>query len=404
MATPKAKRKPRKPPVGWKKQQGDFVYYFKDTVAGRFNIKKIDFLGFKAQPVGLNLFGTGGGFNRRLSNKVGGDYLLTFLKDKYKRQIKLTVYSNGHGAAAFKIQKRAVVVRILFENFKEVLKDLGNEIKEKRELVIENRLRSFFPKEFKNTGSNQVTTNEKLVDINLNTLDETDHEAVSSFIKRYISLNADNNQVLENLQTDLVIQGRKKTLDQVIKRFEKHIKDKKYDEKKWQKFLHEEVFFFFSNYIESIREANVNFGKTEEGAKKPDFVWIDIYGFLDVFEIKTPFTDILAKRIDKHHKNYYFSSDASRAISQIEKYILFLEKNVEGFEKYLSRQTKIPFSVLKPKAFLIIGNSKEFETNGDKKKDFRILRRLFKNIEFITFDELLDNLKNLANKFEKATS
>ena len=34
--------------------------------------------------------------------------------------------------------------------------------------------------------------------------------------------------------------------------------------KKWQKFLHEEVFFFISNYIESIREADANFGKNEE--------------------------------------------------------------------------------------------------------------------------------------------
>jgi hypothetical protein len=43
--------------------------------------------------------------------------------------------------------------------------------------------------------------------------------------------------------------------------------------------------------------------------------------------------------------------------------------------------------------------SKEFESNPEKKKDFRLLRRLFKNTEFITFDELLDNLKNLSNKF-----
>ena len=120
-----------------------------------------------------------------------------------------------------------------------------------------------------------------------------------------------------------------------------------------------------------------------------------------MFEIKTPQTDILAKRVDKSHNNYYFSSDASRAIAQIEKYVLFLEKNVENFEKYISKKTKLPFSVLKPKAFLIIGSSKELNSNQEKKKDFRLLRRLFKNIEFVTFDEMLDNLKNLASKFDK---
>lgn len=397
----KVKSKSKKIPLGWKKEKPNFTYYFKSTVAKRFKIKKIEFLGFTTQPVGLSLYGTGGGFNRRQSNKIGGDYFLGFFESKYKRELKLSIFSNGNGSTQFKVQKRAVVVSMLFENFIEVLKDLGDEIKINREAVVAKRLSTYFPNEFKDAQSPEQTADSKLNDINLSNLKDSDHEAVGKFIKKYISLNAENDEVLEKLQKELVIQGRKTTLDQVIKKFEKYLKDKNFDEKKWQKFLHEEVFFFLSNYIESIREANVNFGKSDEGEKKPDFVWIDIYGFLDVFEIKTPFTDILAKRIDKSHNNYYFSSDASRAISQIEKYILFLEKNVDNFEKYISKKTHIPFSVLKPKAFLIIGNSKEIDSNPDKKKDFRLLRRTFKNIEFITFNELLDNLKNLANKFDK---
>ena len=397
----KTKRKAKKILLGWKKEKSNFAYYFKDTVAKRFKIKKIDFVGFKIRPVGLSLYATGGGFNRRQSNKIGGDYFLGFFESKYKRELKLSIFSNGNGSTNFKVQKRNVTVSIFYDNFVEILKDLGDEIKTNREAVVAKRLSAYFPNEFKDTQSHDQTADSKLSDINLSNLKDSDHDAVGKFIKKYISLNAENDEVLERLQTDLVIQGRKKTLDQVIKKFEKHLKDENFDEKKWQKFLHEEVFFFLSNYIESIREANVNFGKTDDGEKKPDFVWIDIYGFLDVFEIKTPQTDILAKRVDKSHNNYYFSSDASRAIAQIEKYVLFLEKNVENFEKYISKKTKLPFSVLKPKAFLIIGSSKELNSNQEKKKDFRLLRRLFKNIEFVTFDEMLDNLKNLASKFDK---
>jgi hypothetical protein len=299
-----------------------------------------------------------------------------------------------------------VSLSLPFKVFAELLKDLGDEIKGKKAEVVEGRLSRYFPKEkeFKHTEAVAQSANAKLNDINLNNLDKNDHEAVARFIKSYISLNSDNDRVLENIQTELVIEGRKKTLDQVIKKFEKYIKDKDFDEKKWQKFLHSDVFYFLSNYVESVREADVNFGKADEGAKKPDFVWIDTYGFLDVFEIKTPFTEILGKRIDASHDNYYFSRSSSIAISQIEKYILFLESNIKGFETYLARKTRVPFSVLRPKAFLIIGRSKEFEGNEAKKRDFRVLRRLFKNIEFITFDELLDNLKSLSNKFEKITS
>ena len=402
----KAKARPRKLSFGWKKVVGGYAYSFSTKVAKRFGVKKINFPGFRLRPTGLSLYDTGGGFNFRQVNKIGGSHFLDYFKTKYNRKLNLTVFDSGGGATAFKVQKTVVSLSLPFKIFTELLKNLGDEIKGKKSEVVEGRLSKYFPKEkeFRHAETVEQSANAKLNDINLNNLDKNDHEAVARFIKSYISLNSDNDRVLANIQTELVIEGRKKTLDQVIRKFEKHIKNKDFDEKKWQKFLHSEVFYFLSNYVESIREADVNFGKTDEGAKKPDFVWIDTYGFLDVFEIKTPFTEILGKRIDTSHDNYYLSRSSSVAISQIEKYILFLESNVKGFETYLARKTKVPFSVLRPKAFLIIGRSKEFEGNEPKKRDFRVLRRLFKNIEFITFDELLDNLKSLSNKFEKITS
>ena len=256
------KKKAKKIPVGWKKDHKNYIYYFKETVAKTYRIKKIQFIGFTKIPVGLSLYKTGGGFNFRQSNKIGGTHFLSFLESKYKRSVNLTIFSNGNGSKSFKLLKRSVDISLLFENFIEILKDLGDEIKEKRNEVVQKRLAEFFPKEL-NTGKETTeSTSTRLGDINLNNLNDADHEAVGHFIKKYISLNADNDKVLGKLQTDLVIQGRKKNLDQVIKKFEKYLKDRKYDEKKWQKFLHEEVFFFISNYIESIREANVNFGKT----------------------------------------------------------------------------------------------------------------------------------------------
>ncbi len=398
----KAKKRAKRILAGWKKQDDNFIYYFKPSVAKRFSIKTITFKGFSQQPVGLFLYKTGGGFNQRQVNKVGGSHVLDFLKNKFGKETRLSVFMSGHGSTYFKNQPKYVSLSLSFKDFRELLEDLGTEVKKGRDSVVQERLARFLPNEFKSASSDE-SANKKLTEINLNTLDKDDHEAVAGFIKRYISINSENDQVLEYLQENLVIEGRKKTLDQVIKKFERHIKNRNFSEKQWQKFLHEEVFFFNSNYIESIREADVNFAKTEEGAKKPDFVWIDLYGFLDVFEIKTPFTEIFARRIDTSHDNYFLSRSSSQAISQIEKYILFLEKNVEGFEKYLQKQTKVPFSVLKPKAFLIIGKTQEWESNDNKKRDFRLLRRSFKNIEFITFDELLDNLKSLSSKFEKLT-
>jgi len=391
----KAKPK-KKTKAGWRREKKIFAYYFTNGVARKYRLKKLSFIGFKTQPTGLFLYGTGGGFNWRRSKKFAGGQLLEFFASKYSgHRLTLTVYFSPTKTALITKRKKSVAIEISLAGFLEIAGNLGSEIQASKEEVISEKLGRHF-KQFVQQDRESVAKD--LSKLNLTNLEDSDHTAISNFIRNYFSSNSDRT-TRELLQKELVIQGRKINLDNVITKFEKNLRNKKFDEKKWQKFLHEEVFFFLSNYIYSIREADVNFGK--EGMKKPDFVWIDIYGFLDIFEIKTPHTDLLAKRIDGSHKNFYFSSAASKAISQIEKYILFLEQNVENFEKYLARKTSIPFSVLKPKAFLIIGNSIEFEKNPDKKRDFRLLRRTCKNIEFMTFNELLDNLKNLSSKFAR---
>ena len=151
--------------------------------------------------------------------------------------------------------------------------------------MVMKKLANIFPQELSSDQQND-NAGTKLGEININALDEIGHEAVADFIKRYITLNSENDEVLKKLQTNLVLQGQKKTLDQVIAKFEARLGDDSLDEKDWQKFLHEEVFYFLTNYVESIRETNVSFGMAGERERKPDFVWIDLYGFLDVFEIK----------------------------------------------------------------------------------------------------------------------
>ena len=109
----KINKKPKKTPLGWKKEKSNFVYYFKESVSKRFKIKKIEFLNFKVRPVGLSLYGTGGGFNRMQSKKIGGDFLLSFLADRYKREIRLIVH-NGNTNAPIKVLKKSVTIPLSF--------------------------------------------------------------------------------------------------------------------------------------------------------------------------------------------------------------------------------------------------------------------------------------------------
>lgn len=397
MATTKLKRRRIKP--GWRFVKKIYQYIFKEGVAKKYHLKKLEFIGFNEQPKGLSLYETGGGFNFRQSKKIAGDVFLSFLSEKYKRNISFQIFQNEKQKAIIKITANSVRIKISLSSFRRIIENLGKEISNQNSKLIQARINETFQGKtsidvpFINMPKNA------LADVKYSGLTKEDHRAVLDFYEKYIHENSETEE-FKNLSKKFIIEGNKETLKKVIRRFEIRLKNIKFNETKWQNFLHTEVFPFISNYHESIRESDVNTGQEKNGEKKPDFVWIDIYGFIDVFEIKTPHTDILARRIDKSHDNYYFSSDASKAISQIEKYVLFLERNVIKYKKYMEKLTSMPFSVLKPKAILIIGNSKEYDNNDKKKEDFRLIRRALKNIEIITFNELLDNLKSIESKIQ----
>lgn len=138
------------------------------------------------------------------------------------------------------------------------------------------------------------------------------------------------------------------------------------------------------------------------GARKSDFLMINSEGFADIFEIKTPKTGML--KFDTSHQNYYWSPEASKAISQIEKYLHYAGRNSLAIKDSLSKKG-INVDLVKPKGILIIGSDEELETkkngeNSNKREDFRILRSSLKNIEILTYSDLLRSLSNLIKSNE----
>lgn len=384
---------------GWEKIKNTYVYHFNPNKREQYKCKSITFHGYDRTPVGFQLYKSGGGFNSKQINRFSGDALFKHLNKKLKKELVFHIYRSDKTRSTFNKEGKSYVVTLSAKDFEFLVRDLGKRSNEYKAELLETRLSQVFKYKY-NPKDGKLSAKNLLPQFSLTNLDEHDHKAMIKFFKEYYSLYQSKKEV-EGLATSFIIEGKRETLKRIIKEYEMALKNTSFSEKKWQDFLHNKVFKFMTNYVESFRETDVNFGAANEGEKKPDFVWIDFYGFLDVFEIKTPHKDILAKRIDKSHNNYYFSGEVIKAISQIEKYILFLERNVEKYKTYLQKKTSLPFSVIKPKAFLLIGNSEEFSKNDRKKEDLRVLRRSLKNIEIITFNELLDNLKNILAKIEQ---
>lgn len=138
------------------------------------------------------------------------------------------------------------------------------------------------------------------------------------------------------------------------------------------------------------------------GARKSDFLMINSEGFADIFEIKTPKTPML--KFDDSHQNYYWSPEASKAISQIEKYLHYAERNSLAIKDTLSKRG-ITVDLVKPKGILIMGSDEELNTKNkgegsNKREDFRILRSSLKHIEILTYSDLSRSLYNLVKSNE----
>ena len=93
-----------------------------------------------------------------------------------------------------------------------------------------------------------------------------------------------NRTVLDKLLfTDIKNKAMKIKLTSIIKQYENLLAKKTQRESDWQTFLKENMLFFNSSYIQLIEKSNISTKIT-----LPDFLLIDQFQFVDIFEIKKP--------------------------------------------------------------------------------------------------------------------
>ena len=187
-------------------------------------------------------------------------------------------------------------------------------------------------------------------------------------------------------------QSKVLSLQNLIGRYEKLLQENPL-EKKWQNFFDDFVTLFDSRYQDKIDLKNITVGFT----KYPDLVLLDVYGFIDLYELKRCETKLL--KYDNSHKNYYWSDEIAKTIAQTAIYLQDLKENASNYLVKIKDETGIEVKVINPKAFIVAGTSEQLE--GDKMmKQFKVLRESLKDVHFILYDELLLQLRNLLKKLE----
>ena len=378
------------------RQQKKTIYYLQGSQSKY--IPKIILDGFEGIPPGLYLYRNGYGFQKK------GTFLLSALKNNLAptKQLELVITSKQ----TKKIKKGTLRVSITLPHpdVKNLLVRLGR-INEDSNNELRGEVASFlstkFPKQIRIStsdfddykgGEMAALLRRKKVAQKLN---EEDFEYLKSFFPRIFAVSLEGKRKAIKSGRSVLIRNTKKVtdrifLDEVIKEFTTNLSRKTLSEADWQKFLSEKVFRFLANYVTTIEKQNVSIS-----VSYPDFVLADVYGFVDVFEIKRHNTPLMS--LDEDHDNYYWKPDIVKAISQIENYIDEIVRNADDYIRAVKRKKGIDVRVVRPRGYIIAGTSNQFK-NKKESNDFRKLGSALKNINFILYDELLENLKNLRSK------
>lgn len=225
-------------------------------------------------------------------------------------------------------------------------------------------------------------------------LNTEDREKLEDFIPEYLSRVPGTLKARNKLQIiyDSLDAGRKIYCEKVLKEFRSKLKRKVQNEKIWQKFLSEYILILRNTYGEVLEKESV----TLQG-KFPDFMLIDPYSYIDIYEIKKPSTTLL--RHDKSRNNYYWDSELSKAISQVENYLHQVQRNSDGLINDIRRNKGFEVSIVRPRGYIIAGMRTQLK-NPKMEDDFRILNESLKNIDVIFYDDLLHNLETFVNRIK----
>lgn len=380
-----------------KRKDGSLIYRLnRNTRMGEYRInpdstqrkflKKLTLDGFRTFP--RTLYPTGFGF------KVSGAQLLKPLHDKYGTKFQVTLSATKpsairrYGGDVHVTVNESALIQVN-RSVSEVKRQRASEIRS----LVDEFLREQYPRQFKGSSTGvlryqpntiaDLLGDEKVIEA----LSQKDKEALKEL---YPNLIQDMEFSLRSAKKVKLISDNIKTsqkiyIDKVIDEFESKLKSSN-PEPVWQGFLRSHILTLLNTYAFVIEKQSVQID-----GKYPDFMLVDAYGYLDVYEIKKPQTALM--KYDRSRSNYYWGAELARAIVQTEKYISSVERNRYELEAKL-RKRNMEVQVVRPRGFIIAGRREDL-SNEEMQEDFRVLNDSLKNIDVICFDDLLDNLKAL---------
>lgn len=214
----------------------------------------------------------------------------------------------------------------------------------------------------------------------------------TEYIKKIIEAGYDedvwNNLAESNpsLVTKLSFARIQATRKQIIDELEERLKKGGFSETSgndsWQSWIYKNNWLFGVNYQQPIEKTKINISGI-----MPDYLFPTIDNFVDILEIKLPDDEVIVKDTN-HNGSWRWSPETNIAIGQVVNYLSEIDRLRLEIEKNIKDKYKFEINLLKPRAYILIGNSSTWDNN--KKEGLRKMNHALHGIEIVTYKELLD--------------
>jgi len=157
----------------------------------------------------------------------------------------------------------------------------------------------------------------------------------------------------------------------------------------WQKWIYKNNWLFGVNYKKPIEKAKINISGI-----MPDYLFPTLDGFVDILEIKLPGDEVIIKDVS-HAGSWKWTPETNTAIGQVVNYLGEIDRLRFEIERNIRTQCRYEISLLKPRAYVLIGNSTSW--SSDKKEGLRKMNHALHGIEILTYKDLIDRGNQALN-------
>ena len=317
-----------------------------------------------------------------------GKHILEILRNRFRGEKFQWIITEETDSIT--IERKIYRVRTSQKTLKRINSELWDRTRDIKNDIVSNAFSIIYPSFFGEEGVSTYVPGilSGLLGQNiLSKLSSEDKDAINKFLPDYISSESISAVNLLKAKTQI------KTLKELATNLEKEINGS-YSEAHWQKYIKSNILIIQQGYISVVEKMNIAVGNT----KFPDFSIVTHDGYIDILEIKKPTTQLL--REDFSRSNFFWDSEISKAIIQVENYIENITNQAAAVRSYILDNLKIDLKILRPRGIILAGRTKDFNSQKEK-DDFRMLSSSLKNITFVTYDELLDRLENYIRVLEE---